>query len=184
MIKNWSLRLATTADIPGIAEWIPHSVRTLQAGFYTPEQMEGALGSVFDVDRQLIVDGTYFIADGHGRIAGCGGWRKRQVLFGSDRDRIGENPLLGPQKSGLSSFIRIGPAAESEPPFSPPANQASAKPAFSGPKWEQPLLAFRFTRLVDTPEPSKLKSRFPADFLCRLFEWERFLNDESRLFES
>ncbi|HEY5754046.1 MAG TPA: GNAT family N-acetyltransferase [Chthoniobacterales bacterium] len=98
MTKHWYLRLATEADISAIAELISLSVRTLQAGFYTTEQIEGALGGVFGVDGQLIVDGTYFIAESHGRIAGCGGWSKRQTLFGSDRDRIGDNPVLDPEK--------------------------------------------------------------------------------------
>ena len=42
---------------------IPLSVRALQAPHYSQAQMEAALGPVFGVDRQLIRDGTYFIAE-------------------------------------------------------------------------------------------------------------------------
>jgi GNAT superfamily N-acetyltransferase len=68
----------------------------LQAGHYAPEQIEGAIGTVFGVDRQLIADGTYFVAECDERIVGCGGWSKRQTLYGSDRDRAGADPLLNP----------------------------------------------------------------------------------------
>jgi GNAT superfamily N-acetyltransferase len=78
------LRQATLDDIPVLERLIPASVRALQAGDYTAEQMEGALGTVFGVDTQLIRDGTYFVAEVGGRIVGCGGWSRRRTLFGSD----------------------------------------------------------------------------------------------------
>ncbi len=36
-------------------------MRVLQAGDYSPIQLEGALGTVFGVDRQLIADRSYFV---------------------------------------------------------------------------------------------------------------------------
>ncbi len=78
----WRLRLATDADVRAIAELIPASVRGLQSGYYTEAQMEGALGPVFGVDRQLIADGTYCVAEADGRIVGCGGWSRRRALYG------------------------------------------------------------------------------------------------------
>lgn len=84
----FTLRIAREADIPALEELIDASVRRLQAGDYTPVQIEGALGTVLGVDTQLIRDGTYFIAEpdgGNPRLAGCGGWSKRKTLFGADR---------------------------------------------------------------------------------------------------
>jgi GNAT superfamily N-acetyltransferase len=77
------LRTATESDIPAIRELIPASVRGLQADDYTAEQIEGALTSVFGVDVQLIEDGTYFIVEDGGVLLGCGGWSRRQTLYGS-----------------------------------------------------------------------------------------------------
>jgi len=91
------VRLACLADIPALASLIPESARTLQASYYTPEQIEGALGTVFGVDSQLIQDGTYFIAESASQVVGCGGWSKRKTLYGGDRGKkVEEDRLLDP----------------------------------------------------------------------------------------
>lgn len=58
--------------------------------------MEAALGTVFGVDRQLIRDGTYYVAEQDGEIIGCGGWSRRRSLYGGDRGRAQEDALLDP----------------------------------------------------------------------------------------
>lgn len=92
------LRVATRDDVPALRELINRSVRTLQAPDYSPEQIAGALGTVFGVDSQLIADETYFVMEADdGRLAGCGGWSKRKTLFGSDQAAVREPDLLDPQ---------------------------------------------------------------------------------------
>lgn len=91
-----SIRLAREADIPALEILIPLSVRGLQAATYSLAQMEAALGPVFGVDRQLIRDGTYFVVESDGRVVGCGGWSRRQAVFGGDRQREGEDGALDP----------------------------------------------------------------------------------------
>jgi len=95
---NWALRLAGVEDIAALQELIPLSVRALQAPYYSAAQREAALGPVFGVDRQLIRDGTYFVAEQGGQIVGCGGWSKRQSLCGSDGGRVGEDAELDPKR--------------------------------------------------------------------------------------
>ena len=95
---NWNLRLARMDDVPALEELIPLSVRALQAAHYSPAQMEAALGPVFGVDRQLIADGTYFVAEHDGQIVGCGGWSKRKAIFGGDRARPGADELIDPAR--------------------------------------------------------------------------------------
>lgn len=91
------IRPAFLQDIPAIATLIPESARTLQADYYTPQQIEGALGTVFGVDSQLIHDGTYFVAESIEQIVGCGGWSKRKTLYGGDGGKdTGEDTLLNP----------------------------------------------------------------------------------------
>jgi GNAT superfamily N-acetyltransferase len=95
--KSWPLRLANESDIPALKKLIPLSVRALQAHCYSMAQMDAALGPVFGVDRQLIRDGTYFVAERDGLIVGCGGWSRRRSLFGGDTARKQEDALLDPQ---------------------------------------------------------------------------------------
>jgi GNAT superfamily N-acetyltransferase len=77
--------VATVADVPALANLIADSVRGLQAADYTPEQIEGALATVFTIDSQLIADGTYFVVEHEdGSFAACGGWSYRKTLYGGD----------------------------------------------------------------------------------------------------
>jgi GNAT superfamily N-acetyltransferase len=94
---TYALRLAQEHDIPVLAALIPRSVRALQAAHYSAAQMDAAIGPVFGVDRELIRDGTYFVALFDQGIVGCGGWSKRRSLFGSDAGRTAnESALLDP----------------------------------------------------------------------------------------
>src|SRR5579863_2284675 len=95
---DWRPRLARENDIPALEALIPLSVRTLQAPYYSPAQMEAALGPIFGVDRQLIRDGTYFVVELDGAIVGCGGWSRRRSLYGGDSGREQEDGRLDPQR--------------------------------------------------------------------------------------
>lgn len=91
------IRLACLENIPVLENLISESARTLQASYYSPEQIEGALETVFGVDSQLIRDETYFIAEYANQIIGCGGWSKRKTLYGGDQGKdIEEDQLLDP----------------------------------------------------------------------------------------
>jgi len=79
------IRKATAEDAPAIARLIDASVRRLSEGYYTPEEIERSLDRVFGVDSRLIADGTYYVAEVDGAIAGCGGWGRRATLYGGDQ---------------------------------------------------------------------------------------------------
>lgn len=91
-----TIRKASCEDIPALEALIPNSVKNLQAAYYSCEQIDGALGTVFGVDSQLIKDGTYFIAEVESNIVGCGGWSQRKTLFGGDKAPNKEDHLLDP----------------------------------------------------------------------------------------
>jgi GNAT superfamily N-acetyltransferase len=91
-------RVAEAGDIPGLHALIKQSVRGLQAGDYSPEQMDGALGTYLGVDTQLIADRTYFaVEDADGLLIACGGWSRRKTLFGADRRPDRDESLLDPK---------------------------------------------------------------------------------------
>ena len=96
------IRPAVHAEIPALRALIDASVRRLQADDYTPEQIEGALQTVFGVDSQLITDSTYLVAEAHSPggppvIVACGGWSKRKTLYGADHWTARQDDLLDPR---------------------------------------------------------------------------------------
>jgi GNAT superfamily N-acetyltransferase len=99
-VAEFPIRAAVSQDAPAIEELIDRSVRELQKEDYSAVQIEGALGTVFGVDTQLIADGTYFVVEvavgGAQTMAGCGGWSKRKTLFGGNRQAGREDELLDP----------------------------------------------------------------------------------------
>lgn len=91
-------RLAKFEDVPQLNQLIALSVRGLSTGHYTSAQIESALKYVFGVDTQLISDGTYYVAELNNVIVGCGGWSKRNTLYGGDQHKENEDLLLDPTK--------------------------------------------------------------------------------------
>ena len=92
----YDVRVATDADVPALRALIAASVRGLSAGYYTPEQAEGALVHVFGPDTQLIADGTYYVVEAEGALVAAGGWSRRRTLYGGDQTKSGADPLLDP----------------------------------------------------------------------------------------
>ena len=100
MTAKIQIRTASAADVPRLREVIEASVRGLQAGYYSPAQIEGALQSVYGVDSQLIADGTYLVVEASDsqnvEIVACGGWSKRKTLYGGDQYTGREDSMLDP----------------------------------------------------------------------------------------
>jgi GNAT superfamily N-acetyltransferase len=99
MSGEFRLRVAVREDISALAALIEASVRGLQAADYTPEQIEGALGTYLGVDTSLIADGTYFVVETGEPVvlAACGGWSRRKTLCGADHRPDRDDSLLDPR---------------------------------------------------------------------------------------
>ena len=67
------------------------AIESLQGAFLDPAQV-AASHKVMGLDSQLVRDGTYFIVEEAGRIAGCGGWSFRATLYGGDASIVGREP--------------------------------------------------------------------------------------------
>lgn len=129
MNSPFNLRLARVEDVPLLEDLIKASVRGLQANDYSPEQLEGALESVYGVDTQLIADGTYFAVEHLNKdIVGCGGWSKRKTLYGGDVWRGREDSLLDPSRDA-----------------------ARIRAFFVHPRWARKALALSFLTRVKQP---------------------------------
>jgi N-acetylglutamate synthase-like GNAT family acetyltransferase len=91
---TFALRKATINDIDEVSKLISESIRGLGQQYYDQRQIELSVRSVFGVDRELIEDETYFVAEIEGKIVGCGGWSKRKTLYGATVYEQGRNSAL------------------------------------------------------------------------------------------
>jgi GNAT superfamily N-acetyltransferase len=94
-VTGLTSRLAGPDDIPALEAVMAASIAELQRGFLTPAQIE-ASRMIMGLDRQLVADGTYFVVEAAGRIAGCGGWSRRATLYGGDHTPGRDAALLNP----------------------------------------------------------------------------------------
>jgi len=88
---GFTCRLAALDDLGALREVMRRSIEALQSGFLTSEQVV-ASHRVMGLDTQLIRDGTYFVVEEGGRIAGCGGWSWRSTLYGGDESMVSREP--------------------------------------------------------------------------------------------
>jgi GNAT superfamily N-acetyltransferase len=90
-------RLAQEADLPALRALMARAIEELQRGFLSPEQI-AASHQIMGLDSQLVKDGTYFVIEREGALAGCGGWSWRATLFGGDDSIVAREPApLDPQ---------------------------------------------------------------------------------------
>jgi GNAT superfamily N-acetyltransferase len=90
-MAGFTHRLATIDDLTALQQVMRRSIESLQDDFLTPEQVK-ASHSVMGLDTRLVLDGTYFVIECDGRIAGCGGWSWRSTLFGGDDSVVSREP--------------------------------------------------------------------------------------------
>ncbi|MES2374769.1 MAG: GNAT family N-acetyltransferase [Bacteroidota bacterium] len=76
-------RKAKISDTDHLEKLIEKSARSINATYYSASEIDAALGNAWTVDKQLIIDNTYWVVENlEGLIVGCGGWSKRKLLFG------------------------------------------------------------------------------------------------------
>ncbi len=89
------IRPATTTDIESIRALMARSIRELQVGFLSPEQIDASFAGM-GLDTQLIEDGTYFTVWDGPTLVGCGGWSNRATLYGGNHSAGRSARLLDP----------------------------------------------------------------------------------------
>lgn len=88
-------RLATASDIPALTALAQAAIDTLLGAVLTPAEV-AASRLIMGIDSQLIADGTYFVVECEGQIAGCGGWSRRATHYGGDQSPGRDDALLDP----------------------------------------------------------------------------------------
>ncbi len=92
-----NLRLARPEDMPVLSILMDRAIGELLREFLPPEGVKASY-EIMGLDTQLIADGTYFVVEDGGEIAGCGGWSRRATLFGGDHSAGRDAALLDPAK--------------------------------------------------------------------------------------
>ena len=90
-------RLATRDDLDVLRILMDAAISELQKPFLNENQIVSSR-TIMGLDTQLIDDGTYFIVEADGELAGCGGWSRRATLYGSDQSPGRSAALLDPAK--------------------------------------------------------------------------------------
>lgn len=86
-------RLARAEDEAALSAVMTLAIDRLQQGFLNPAQVRASHGFM-GLDRRLIADGTYFVVERDGAIAGCGGWSRRATPYGHDASAGRSDRLL------------------------------------------------------------------------------------------
>ena len=90
-----TIRLASRDDLPVLRPLVAAAIGELQKGFLDDDQIRSSQ-AIMGIDLQLIDDGTYFVVELDGEVAGCGGWSRRATLYGGDHSAGRDAALLVP----------------------------------------------------------------------------------------
>ena len=95
MSQTLTIRSAVSGDIPALKAVMDRAIKELLPAFLPPAEVL-ASQEVMGLDTQLIEDGTYYVVEAGGAIAGCGGWSRRATLFGGDHSAGRDAALVDP----------------------------------------------------------------------------------------
>jgi GNAT superfamily N-acetyltransferase len=92
---SFQTRLARLEDVAALRVLMDAAIGELLKDFLDDRQIE-ASRAIMGLDTQLIEDGTYFIVEEKGAVAGCGGWSRRATTHGGDHSPGRDDALLDP----------------------------------------------------------------------------------------
>ncbi len=90
-------RLARRDDLDSLKALMDTAISENQKTFLDESQIASSR-AIMGLDTQLIDDGTYFIVEADGQLAGCGGWSRRATMYGGDQTPGRSAALLDPMK--------------------------------------------------------------------------------------
>jgi GNAT superfamily N-acetyltransferase len=88
-------RLARRDDLEALKILMDGAISENQRLFLNESQIASSR-AIMGLDTQLIDDGTYFIIEADGQMAGCGGWSRRATMYGGDQTPGRSAALLDP----------------------------------------------------------------------------------------
>ena len=109
------------SDVPALMAVMDAAISELQRSFLDDAQIASSR-AIMGIDTQLIDDGTYFVIESGGEVAGCGGWSRRATLYGGNQTPGRDAKLLDP---GRRRGARAGDVHQ---PGVRPARRRAARP--------------------------------------------------------
>ena len=108
-------RLARAADLPALESLMNLAIGELLKPFLNAAEIASSR-AIMGLDTQLIRDGTYFVVEENGALAGCGGWSRRATMYGGDVSPGRDPALLDPARDAARvramythpAFVRRG----------------------------------------------------------------------------
>jgi GNAT superfamily N-acetyltransferase len=89
-------RPARRDDLAALRGLMDAAISELQKPFLDARQIASSR-TIMGLDTQLVDDGTYFVVEVDGELAGCGGWSRRATLYGGDQSPGRSAALLDPR---------------------------------------------------------------------------------------
>ena len=90
-------RIARLDELDALRGLMNAAILELQKPFLDHRQIASSQ-TIMGLDTQLIEDGTYFVVEANGELAGCGGWSRRATLYGGDQSPGRSAALLDPAR--------------------------------------------------------------------------------------
>ncbi len=115
MSKNLEVRTARLDELPALHALMERAIAELLKPFLNAAEIASSR-AIMGLDSQLVRDGTYFVVEEDGALAGCGGWSRRATMYGGDVSPGRDPALLDPAKDAARvramythpSFVRRG----------------------------------------------------------------------------
>lgn len=90
-------RIAQHEDLEALKALMDTAISENQKSFLAERQIASSR-MIMGLDTQLIEDGTYFVIEVDGQLAGCGGWSRRATMYGGDQTPGRSAAPLDPSK--------------------------------------------------------------------------------------
>jgi GNAT superfamily N-acetyltransferase len=109
------IRVARLDELPALHDLMELAIAELLKPYLTEAEIASSR-AIMGLDTQLVKDGTYFVVEANGALAGCGGWSRRATMYGGDASPGRDPALLDPAGDAARvramythpSFVRRG----------------------------------------------------------------------------
>lgn len=109
------IRIARLEELAALNALMELAIGELLRPFLSEAEIASSR-AIMGLDSQLVKDGTYFVVEAAGALAGCGGWSRRATMYGGDVSPGRDPALLDPARDAARvramythpSFVRRG----------------------------------------------------------------------------